>query len=953
MKYFFRSNLSVIIVFLLTSACAREEHLRMGEELSFHVLAAGEDFSMETKAVTIDSNVIVFQSDTLVMSVRESFLGQTPVTKGTLYKQATGIGDTPLGIIAYHYAQSSTGLPSSAKPYSGSSAVRADRFSSGETHKWLPSSPLYWPGNGYLRFYVYAPYSSFVSTSAPDGSAPRLQYTTPANTADHIDLLVGTTQQYSGSPTTSPRVSVTLNHRLAGVRFRVGPGLTITKVSIQGIYDSGTYNFASSNWSNLTASGNAIEMLNPDLQADPNVSSYPDYSMVADDQIFMLIPQNTPSGATLTAMVNDGTADRIIEVNLSNYSWQAGKLYTYTLAKRNSTYTISCFDNKGNSLTALTLSEEKTFQDATVEMNILSYQTLYAGAVAEPWKIEYSEDDGETWQATPPAWLRVVDAGDAASSGGSGGDFGEYRKLKIDLNPWTDLPIVTEGEMAGAASDMIATLRNRSLGNTAETARDLSLYNIYGEPYGAQTSVPSITAAGHHSANSYVISSPGWYCFPIVFGNSLDATRGDDNGVNQSSFSRKGSFYSHPLGYHACNPDYLQGSAMVITNPRIVLPGATPDLYELDYVWQEVVYGFEFLSDLEIVRPEDVGSSLDYLYARFQIKQGNWEKITTSKGTGYTQGGILPANVLLGLRDGNTKRLMWSWHIWVTDVPGGPSDGFSLASLSDGKTLLNCNLGWTPPLSYFGGKTTARSAKIRFSQIEGGAVPHVATITQNAVEEPDYVGGVYGATFYQWGEKNVLPSMKGDNLGKCVTYGDRIDAKPKPYNTVTSYKIKTTRSGTDPRSSCNTPYFKTAYQWQYNDWGGSYNWNSAFSRNDIAVTEEDANFSKTVVKSVYDPCPAGFCVLNGIRSNTSLEGVNNIQPMGEMAYTGIDAARYVMNDVARWITVVPAAIETDFERYTRVWVIEASENGNGQALAHAVQYDGMSALCVRPMLEGN
>lgn len=958
--------LIIIVAIIFPTSCVQESNYGY-EGMAFRVTSISTPASLDTKTNDCTTDLILFQEDSMTLSVSESPLLFGIQTKGHIYSQNEGIGDESLGIVAVHHERTGAYV-GNWKVYSPG-FVRADAFSSGSSKAWLPSPSMSWPGSGYLRLFAYAPYSSAVTVSARDGAWPTLRYEVPENVEDQLDLLVCATSEFSGYPRGGDlSVPLSMKHALAGIRFRVGPGLTLKSVLVQGIRDAGLYNYSTSTWSN-TSSSRTYELSDP-IMREETVAGYNGYMITADDQTFLFIPQSFSgySAATITAVVNDGEADRSIVARLGNTSWDAGRVYTYTITTRAKQYTLACTDQNGNAVTEITLESDKSLVDAVNSLYITSYQNYYSGVVAEPWKIEYSEDDGQSWTSEAPAWLSVADADGLYASGGAGGDFGELRKLHIDANPWKEPAIVFEAPQAGAAANMIATLRNRTPVGSKERPRDLSLYNIYGEPYGAQTSVPSITAAGRHSANCYVISGPGWYCFPLVFGNSLDATRGDEQGINKSAFSYRERYYGYLNPLNPETPHYRY----YIETPTILPSDVRLSGYELIAFWQDVVSGFQFISDMDIVRADEIGQDYDCLYARFQIKQGDFNKITTERGTGYTPGGILPGNGIIAIRDIDSETAIWSWHIWVTDMPRAAGEDFSLVQLGDEKTLLNCDLGWAPPLSFRGRSTIERNAKIKISQIQGDANPHIISLKQAPVRESDYEGGIYSAVYFQWGRKNPFFSMQGiaydaekGYMGKCVSY-DKNVLSPRnsltederaylstttylsatTYNSVTWYRPPLSNSLYDIRAEGFYPFaLKEAYLgFEYRN----YEWNTNYINSEIATDSSDPMLTKPVIKSIFDPCPAGFCIMNGI---SSLDGVT-IKPSGKIDSGDYDGYinnhgyfKYELDNISRWWTVVPAGFDDDM--LIEAWAIEVSPGGQVQLTRTSV----LDALCVRPMLE--
>ena len=173
---------------------------------------------------------------------------------------------------------------------------------------WAPSTSRAWPFAGnYLTFFCWAPYDA-VTASDNSGVPVISDFTVAPDAADQVDLLVSGKVESTDSPLVSGiRVPVTFGHALTAVKFAVGEKLTINSVSISGIYDKGSYNMETGEWSGETLSQT--------------------YSLTDESSMLMLIPQTLPADATLTAETSAGT----ITASLAGQVWEAGKTVTYQL----------------------------------------------------------------------------------------------------------------------------------------------------------------------------------------------------------------------------------------------------------------------------------------------------------------------------------------------------------------------------------------------------------------------------------------------------------------------------------------------------------------------------------------------------------------------------------------------------------------------------------------------
>ena len=132
------------------------------------------------------------------------------------------------------------------------------------------------------------------------------------------------------------------------------------------------------------------------------------------------------------------------------------------------------------------------------------------------------------------------------------------------------------------------------------------------------------------TANCYVINAPGQYSLPLVYGNAIK-----DGGTNASAYTSQSS------GTYVLKT-FVNHLDAAITDPYIYNnAGCTP--LDAVLVWQDeenLVTNVRLSSDKH---------SLTFDVPQATIKQGN---------------------AIVAVRDADS-RIMWSWHIWVTDfVPG-------------------------------------------------------------------------------------------------------------------------------------------------------------------------------------------------------------------------------------------------------------------------------------------
>ena len=555
-------------------------------------------------------------------------------------------------------------------------------------------------------------------------------------------------------------------------------------------------------------------------------------------------------------------------------------------------HVFGLYDEGGNRLDYLSLSADESVADVLKSLTVKSYKESehYGTQTPVAWTVSYLDEEGNEISGGPD-WLGLKTGdGTAASAGGDGSVAGEARSLALGANSNdNDNPSVS----VAMGENLIKTLRDAEDVGMQSDPHDLSKYNIYGEAYGSQTRVSSITGSGHYTANCYVVSAPGYYCFPLVYGNAIK-----DSQPNSAAY---GATLTDGKGW------FRDANGSKITSPYVLSSGANLSDYDAVAVWQDVLESCPVVrdADIELVSAASVGSSLSCPYIRFRIKRGSATEEPLTAKPGYPVGdGILPCNIMIAVRDKNQQDpadaskplILWSWHIWVTPTPheyapgGTPTGGDDFAireikyrRMSDYNAasadlpsvkFLNCNLGWTPPLFFHrGGTFPRRGVVLRFTQADGKTVDF--PVEQRAgTPNPDDGGQVYSAAFYQYGRKDpFLP-------GKALT----PDAANRPYYSDSGYSLNYKDSKTciksinvssfngNPDVNINTLYtrmtaipyiFHGTYSEKYlgidlytkhystaDTDPDSFHWNIQGSGHDL----------ESVTKTIYDPSPAGFCV---------------------------------------------------------------------------------------------
>ena len=336
------------------------------------------------------------------------------------------------------------------------------------------------------------------------------------------------------------------------------------------------------------------------------------------------------------------------------------------------------------------------------------------------------------------------------------------------------------------------------LASAAEvTDYDLSLHTVAGADCSMTT------------ANCYLVHAPGTYKLPLVYGNAIK-----NGSTNSGAYNPSGSNSDTFL------KPFLNHAGSGISDPWLKNNGATPDGASL--IWQDVN---GMISAVGIS-----GDYLTFTVDKSKIAEGNAVIAATKSGT-----------------------VVWSWHIWVT--PETLSTLTSIAGNSITYKVAPVNLGWvnSGTISWTG--YDGRSCTVKISQLGGQEKTFVVSQSPSKTVTESKQG--YN-TYYQWGRKDPeIPAAVYNSTTNHAAYnisGSSVSLTLKTFtSTGTSADYGSIANGIkNPlyhyynNISGNSGRYGPFQTWQYNLW-------------DANNTTTGQIKTKTV-KTIYDPCPAGFCI---------------------------------------------------------------------------------------------
>ena len=646
-------------------------------------------------------------------------------------------------------------------------------------------TPIYWDWvKTHACFYaVYPKPDNNKLKLSPDGytSTPYVDFEVEPNVKNQKDLMTACSGPVHSTVTnisavetqaTAPRTDLTFRHALTAVRFKVGQNLSyskhITKVEIVNALSKGKYVLPTDK--NHTGSWDASTLSTPvtfTLGGDGtvNVSTSEAINNVimgntGDNFVFYMIPQSL--AGVQVKVYFDNAPTPAITANLTG-TWKPGTTKTYALSQNTSSWLYE--------LTVTPPTPAEYTANATSNYKIESYREdpVSHTKQAVPWEVVgYDADNDGTFSMTEkPAWLTGLTKENGEGSTIPSGEIGQ-----ATLKP-----------------DIIDKLAPRNAALKSATALGAA-----GSPYDLSTKGGSVARS---TANCYVISAPGYYKIPLVYGNAI--TNGTDNPSSYQT-SNSGTYILQHFKDH---------DNEAITDPWITRTnhGANfPNRAQL--VWADES---GLVTNL-VVTGSGTNAFVQFEVPAANIKNGNAVIAVTRNGT-----------------------MVWSWHLWFA-----PQDVLGTVTCTNFQgheyKFTQETLGWKYTAWSASTYSAPRSVKMKVRQTKGQISPAtrteaVLTITQN----PGNTRQGYG-TFYQFGRKEPLP-------GTDATQG---------YG----FYFDDTRVGHYIGDAIRSPWRMFSYIGHgiyYDDWCRITYYNLWSMDNTTTGWNDNA-----VVKTIYDPCPAGF-----------------------------------------------------------------------------------------------
>ena len=374
------------------------------------------------------------------------------------------------------------------------------------------------------------------------------------------------------------------------------------------------------------------------------------------------------------------------------------------------------------------------------------------------WKTQYTTDGGTTWTDLTASGY-VKDASTTFKVSRLNGDgvgtasYSTGEGSNASIHGTSNATISGDPSAGAAIRALLATRPERgSAVGVNPGPFDLSTHPTYG----------TIDTQGQqNTANSYVVSAPGVYMFPCVYGNAIKNGRNNKSAYWPSAADDTNydlvtgspttlsdintTYNTDNYVQHYYTPRFYNALNRPITTPYIKNDLNASGLNAI-VLWQDTYVGDEIIPYTTGYVGMTTVNGVDYI----------WFKVDKEH--------IQPGNVVIALKGSAgtlSDEILWSWHIWVTEKDLTPTD--EVVNNAGTYYLMPYNLGWVDTVDGSVEKYDNRTVEYRIVQTDsnGNELPiadptgddELFTVTQ--IGDAITVQASIGANpYYQWGRKD-------------------------------------------------------------------------------------------------------------------------------------------------------------------------------------------------------
>lgn len=600
-------------------------------------------------------------------------------------------------------------------------------FDNRETNKSgaLVSNTVYWDrSHGWARFYAVSPlvetrYDKIRFGQGEGEASPVIDFEVEKEAKQQKDLMFACSGDvtYAGEPV-APQVQLPFKHALAAIRFAVGKfplekPHKITKIEIEGACTKGRCSLPSDKMGAIVwqEQSNAGKCELADISVDVKDAHTLLTGTDKDNYTFFMIPQKV-NGKVKVKVFFDGNDKPAYTLSPKN-EWKAGTTYQYALAGPKLKYVFYAtffpphLPNYYNGL----FPSNNAYGSVTIQSFKAHYDKWMSEYIPVTWNVVGydSNGDGVYSMSERPTWLKTF------PETGEGGEFLGGKTVELAANTQ---PVVWPYD--------------KPLQEAAPMGKPGKYYNLANQTDGNDKV--------ENTANCYVISAPGHYRLPLVYGNAIK-----DSKPNTAAYTTTES----GDGVLQTFTDYAD---QPITSPYInasAMGKATKAALE----WAD---SKDLVTDMKVMG--DGKGEHDFLC--FEVKKEN----------------IRNGNAVVSVKD-EKGTVMWSWHLWFA-----PKECVSTIECTN-KNNESVHFMRDPLGTRLSQEGAERKVRIKIQQVEGDQKPIVMTITQKAGLAP------YSITYYQYGRKDAFPGEMQpaigniDHIVECQTIGYTVQHPARHVST--------------------------------------------------------------------------------------------------------------------------------------------------------------------------
>ncbi len=526
-----------------------------------------------------------------------------------------------------------------------------------------PSEDLDWTGSGRVRFFAYAPYPGDLAAGSLSHCAegttgiPTVAFEATTDVKKQVDLLSTYADCDAAKGGT---VALVFKHALTAITIKTGEGMLagkVTEVKFTGIGTKGTHEIGTGRWKDVSSPKDFTVTLDKTLEENGSANTAPGQEIVGGDLTFLMVPQTLGSDAKLIIKYTDKLTgmDRTLTASLSGTEWKAGTRVAYSV-NTSGIKVDPVLDFEFESVLP-TKSTKEADKDNAIEKGVVVPTSGYI----RDFKIKAYADVYQLDGADKVKSSRValdIDEVSYSLNGAAWKKADWQKRVDADFDNKVDYSV---GSLLLEPRAEFANMR---------------------KPFGTLTAVggdePVDLSNGGETANCYMVDAPGYYYFPLVYGNALKAKDGN------LAYTSTATINDPSDGPNGINFKYNHPKMFVLTQFVGYTDGAIENYKDFPYIGDAETALLVWQDSPDLVRDiklDKAGRRVLFRIDEEALNQGN---------------------ALLAVKDDNGE-IIWSWHIWVTYRKWTDANLVSGISIDkDGnKTYVfaPCNLGYCDPHS--------------------------------------------------------------------------------------------------------------------------------------------------------------------------------------------------------------------------------------------------------------